>query len=166
ALGAGGGAGTEGRLVVGNQAECAVERRSRLGPAIELVQERAMARQRERAIRDQVRRLAVGLERVLEVARERGQMPAPKRFPILLEEWPAHVGEPTAVIPAAVTAGGTGLLPLGVLRRLSGTLEAVPLALLHPRVAGEQPGLAELEPMRLRIELEEGPGDPVANRTR
>ena len=34
-------------------------------------------------------------------------------------------------------------LALGVLRRLAGPLEAVLLALLHPRVAGEEAGLAE-----------------------
>src|SRR6266576_2226464 len=56
-----------------------------------------------------------------------------------------------------------GPLALGVLRRLAGALEAVLLALLHARVAREQPGLAQLEAMALGIELEQGPGDAVAD---
>src|SRR3970282_1606613 len=54
-------------------------------------------------------------------------------------------------------------LPLGVLGGLAGSLEPVLLALLHPRVAGQESGLAEREAMAVGIELQERPGDPVAD---
>src|SRR5258706_5988090 len=57
-----------------------------------------------------------------------------------------------------------GPLALGVLRRLAGALEAVLLAFLHARIAGQQPGLAQLNPVGLRVELEQRPGDAVADR--
>ena len=55
-------------------------------------------------------------------------------------------------------------LALGVLRRLAGSLEPVLLAFLHPRIAGQEAGLAERQAMPLGVELEEGPGDAVADR--
>src|SRR6476659_9726699 len=55
-------------------------------------------------------------------------------------------------------------LSLRVLRRLAGPLEPVLLALLHPRIAGQQPGLAKRQSMRIRIDLEQGARDAVADR--
>src|SRR6185369_15813018 len=55
-------------------------------------------------------------------------------------------------------------LPLGVLGCLAGALETVLLALLHPRVAGEEAGLAERQAVRGLVDLEQGPGDAVADR--
>src|SRR5436190_23884726 len=52
---------------------------------------------------------------------------------------------------------------LGVLGGLSGPLEAVLLALLHPRIAGEEAALPKCEAV-LRVQLEQRPGDPVADR--
>src|SRR5258706_1927991 len=50
-----------------------------------------------------------------------------------------------------------------VLRRLAGPLESVFLAFLHPRVAGQQAGAAEDRAME-GVELQQRPGDPVADR--
>src|SRR6185295_8853791 len=55
-------------------------------------------------------------------------------------------------------------LALRVLGRLAGPLQAVLLALLHPRVAGEEAGLAEGQPVGVRVDLEQGPGDAMADR--
>src|SRR4051794_38992231 len=44
-------------------------------------------------------------------------------------------------------------LPLGVLRRFSSPLQAVLLALLHPRIAREQSGLAERQSIRGFVDL-------------
>ena len=52
-------------------------------------------------------------------------------------------------------------LSLGVLRRLAGLLEAVLLAFLLPRVAGEEAGLLEVG-AQLGVELDERTGDAVA----
>src|SRR6185369_3794793 len=52
---------------------------------------------------------------------------------------------------------------LGVLRRLAGLLEPVLLALLDPRVTGEEAGLLERGPV-VGVELAEGPGDREAQR--
>src|SRR5262245_55920750 len=52
-------------------------------------------------------------------------------------------------------------LPLGVLRRLAGLLEAVLLRLLLARVAREEAGLLDLR-ARLRVELGERTGDAEA----
>src|SRR5436190_7637830 len=65
--------------------------------------------------------------------------------------------------PASRPPGAT--LALRVLRRLAGALQAVLLALLHPRVAGEEAGLPQRQAVRVRVDLEEGPGDAVADRT-
>src|SRR5215213_10231686 len=55
-------------------------------------------------------------------------------------------------------------LALRVLGRLAGLLQAVLLALLHPRVAGQEPGLLQVG-AGLRIELHEGAGDAHAQGT-
>src|SRR5829696_9604012 len=52
-------------------------------------------------------------------------------------------------------------LPLGVLRRLAGLLQAVLLALLLPGVPGEEAGPLEGD-AQLRVEGHEGPGDAEA----
>src|SRR5437870_766950 len=56
-------------------------------------------------------------------------------------------------------------LALGVLRRLAGLLQAVLLALLLPRVAGQEAGLLQRGP-HLGVELDQAPGDAEAQRTR
>src|SRR3990170_3443323 len=73
-------------------------------------------------------------------------------------------------LPGGATEGGllsgTASRPrsaLRVLRRLAGSLEAVLLALLHPRVAGEEAGLAKGQ-AAFRIELEESTGEAVPDR--
>src|SRR3954452_7044687 len=58
-----------------------------------------------------------------------------------------------------------GLLPLGVLRRLAGLLQAVLLALLHPGVAGEEAGLLQRRP-RLGVTVDERTRDAESHRTR
>src|SRR2546421_5675965 len=55
-----------------------------------------------------------------------------------------------------------GRLPLGVLRRFAGLLQAVLLAFLLPGVAGQQPGLLHLGP-QVGVERHEGPGDTQAH---
>src|SRR5437773_250609 len=82
-------------LVVRAQPKRVLEDLGRLGPAIEAMQHRSLAGEREAPFRDQAGRLAIRLERVLQVARERGHVPAPERRLVLVEEWPAHRGEPT-----------------------------------------------------------------------
>ena len=66
---------------------------------------------------------------------------------------------------ATARMGGPGDLPgppsdlaLGVLRRLAGALQAVLLAFLHPRVAGQEPGLAERQHERPPDRTRAGPG--------
>src|SRR5256885_15387701 len=54
--------------------------------------------------------------------------------------------------------------PFRVLRRLAGALETVLLALLHPRVAGEETGLSERHAVRRCVELEQGTCDAMADR--
>src|ERR1035437_10601318 len=54
-------------------------------------------------------------------------------------------------------------LALGVLGRLARPLQAVLLALFHPWIAGQQAGLPEREAIHL-VELQEGPGNPMADR--
>src|SRR3972149_3862634 len=73
-------------------------------------------------------------------------------------------------LPGGATEGGllsgTASRPrsaLRVLRRLAGSLAAVLLALLHPRVAGEEAGLAKGQ-AAFRIELEESTGEAVPDR--
>src|SRR5215203_2358558 len=111
------------------------------------MEDRAAARDRKGTLRHQARGCVVGRERFLELAGERGHVPAPEGGLVLLEQALAHVAEPTASSAAPAPAGGTGQLPLGVLRRLARALEAVLLALLHPRVPREQSGLAKDEAM-------------------
>src|SRR5436190_10351955 len=55
-------------------------------------------------------------------------------------------------------------LTLGVLRRLSSSLQAVLLALLHPWITGEEAGLAQRQAVALGVELEQGAGDAVPDR--
>src|SRR6185503_11036844 len=101
---------------------------------------------------------------------------ASSSFPASVDRWPRRSASrycsksgplTTASLPRRSRQrpppGVLGLLALGVLRRLAGALEAVLLALLHPRVAGEQARLAQLQAMGLRIELEQRPGDAVAD---
>src|SRR5512133_2507244 len=71
-----------------------------------------------------------------------------------------------ATIIACRAASPPARLALGVLRGLPGALQAVLLALLHPRVAGEEAGLAEREPVACRIRLQQRAGDAVADRAR
>src|SRR6266542_2431841 len=59
--------------------------------------------------------------------------------------------------------GPRAVLALGVLRRLAGPLEAVLLALLHPRVARQEAGLAKWQPVGLGVHLQERPSDAVAD---
>src|SRR3954454_9485696 len=64
----------------------------------------------------------------------------------------------------AVRAGRAPALPLGVLRSLAGLLQAVLLALLGARVAGEKAGPLERYAL-LGIELGQGAGDAEPQRT-
>src|SRR5438094_4790349 len=54
---------------------------------------------------------------------------------------------------------------LGVLGRLPRPLEPELLALLHARIAGQEPGLAERPPEVLRVDGQERAGDAVPDRT-
>src|SRR5581483_1504720 len=63
----------------------------------------------------------------------------------------------------SVTGRPARRLPLRVLRRLAGLLQAVLLAFLLPGVAGQQPRLLHRGP-EVGIERHEGPGDPEPQR--
>src|SRR4051794_26404551 len=64
-----------------------------------------------------------------------------------------------------VIDGSTARLALRVLRCLACSLQAVLLALLHPRIARQQAGLAEWQSVGFGIQLQQSPGDAVADRT-
>src|SRR5262252_8178282 len=66
--------------------------------------------------------------------------------------------------PRPVGGRPLGCLPLGVLRRLPGPLQAVLLALLHARVAGQKACLLERWP-QLLVFVDQRPGDAVGNRS-
>src|SRR6266540_512682 len=87
--------------------------------------------------------------------------PAPAR--VSARRWPGH--EPRQSRRALARDGPTPGVgsALGVLRSLAGLLEAVLLALDHAGVAGEETALLQLGP-QLDVELDQGPGDAVAQR--
>src|SRR5580765_5074583 len=67
-------------------------------------------------------------------------------------------------MPGAQCPGGLeSVLPLRELEALAGAGLSVLLALLHPRVAGEEAFLAQRGAQRL-VDLDEGAGDAEANR--
>src|SRR5947207_12984829 len=55
-------------------------------------------------------------------------------------------------------------LALGVLRCLASALQPVLLALLHPRVAGQEAGLPKWHAVRVGVELEQRAGNTVTDR--
>src|SRR5438093_22594 len=68
--------------------------------------------------------------------------------------------------PRSTTSRSAAQSALGVLRRLPCALQAVLLALLHPRVARQEAGLAEWHPGAVGIGGEKRAGDAVADRAR
>src|SRR5947207_13654187 len=79
-----------------------------------------------------------------------------------MEVWWRRSSRHSSGVDGSRSPGGP--LALGVLRCLASALQPVLLALLHPRVAGEEAGLAKRQPVRLGIDEEERPRDSVADR--
>src|SRR5262249_53601648 len=124
ALGPCNGAGAQGRLVVGRQLEGALEGLGCLGPPVEPVEDRGLARNREGTIRHESGGRRVGLERLVQVPGERREVATAERGLVLVEQGAAHGREPTASAVRAATTRGTSAAADWLRRRRSASQKA------------------------------------------